>query len=361
MSMHLRKAVGSLMVVGLSGHQLSAIERAWLRLIAPSGIILFTRNIQDDRQTHALLNDAADLCAPNAFRCVDVEGGSVDRLRTVLAPMPSAQRVANTGNPARMRAHGELIARALRAFGFNTTLAPVLDLSTPLCAGVLGSRTASSNPEEVVQYTRQFLAGLARHGVIGCGKHFPGLGSATLDSHLVTPSIARSWHSLWNEDLAPYRELHRELPMIMVNHAAYPETPGKEKPASISPFWITTVLRKRMSYQGIIFSDDMEMGGILNSMPIEEAAIAALRAGIDLIEICHSPALILGCYESLLREAERSARFRALLLSRAATVASHRSHFFVRPLPVPLSQKKLEALRVRIFRFSEQVEKDQSA
>ena len=119
---------------------------------------------------------------------------------------------------------------------------------------------------------------------------------------------------MWHEDLAPYRELRAGLPMVMVNHAAYPETPGKERPASASAFWITTVLRKRIGYRGIVFSDDLEMGGILKFMPIEEAAVEAVRAGTDLMEICHSPELILRAYEALVAEGERSAAFRELLL-----------------------------------------------
>ena len=138
------------------------------------------------------------------------------------------------------------------------------------------------------------------------------------DSHLETPAIDREWRDLWAEDLAPYRELCDELPMIMVNHAAYPATPSKDDPASVSPFWITKVLRERLRYRGLIFSDDMEMGGILKFLPIEQAVIAAVRAGMDTLEICHSPELILRAYEAMISEAERSRAFAALLLQRAA-------------------------------------------
>ena len=110
--------------------------------------------------------------------------------------------------------------------------------------------------------------------------------------------------------------------MVMTNHAAYPDTPGKDMPASASPFWITTVLRKRIGYRGIILSDDLEMGGILKFLPVDEAAVEAIRAGSDLVEICHSAELILRTYEALLGEAERSAAFRKLLLARAAESAA---------------------------------------
>ena len=155
-----------------------------------------------------------------------------------------------------------------------------------------------------------FCAGLAAQGVVGCGKHFPGLGGGTRDSHLETPAIRRSGRELWREDLAPYRELRDELPMVMVNHAAYPETPGKARPASVSRLLDNDSAAQADRLQGIVFSDDLEMGGILKFMPIEEAAVAAVRAGMDLMEICHSPELILRAYEALIAEGERSAAFR---------------------------------------------------
>jgi beta-N-acetylhexosaminidase len=363
MTTNLRHAAGSLLVVGLSGTELTGLERSWLKLVRPSGIILFRRNIVDAAQTRSLLHEATQLCAPHSLRCVDVEGGTVDRLRDSLAPMPSAQAVVraaqNTGKTSLIREQGELVARAVRAFGFNTTLAPVLDLALPASAKVMGTRSAAATVDGVVEYGRNFLAGLAAQGVVGCGKHFPGLGAGTLDSHLETPTIRRTLRDLNREDLAPYRELCGELPMIMVNHAAYPDTPAGNCPASASPFWITTVLRKRIGYRGIIFSDDLEMGGILKFMPMEEAVIAAIRAGMDLMEICHSPELILRAYEALLAEAERSAAFRNLLLTRAQQTSRKRKALFSSKPSAALSARQFEALRARIERFSEVIAKAQ--
>ena len=361
----LRQAAGSLLVVGLEGTELTGLERAWLRLVRPGGVILFRRNIVEARQTRALLGEATGLCAANSFRCVDVEGGTVDRLRDALAPMPSAQAVAEaarrTGRGAVIREQGELIAQGVKAFGFNTTLAPVVDLALPESAEVMGTRSAAATAEGVVDYARNFLAGLAAQGVVGCGKHFPGLGGGTLDSHLETPVIRHSGRKLWDKHLAPYRELRNELPMVMVNHAAYPDTPGRDRPASASPYWITTVLRKRLGYWGIIFSDDMEMGGILKFMPIEEATLAAIRAGMDLLEVCHSPELILRAYEALIAEGERSAAFERLLMARAAGTARAQARLFASGVPAALTARQFEALRARILRFRERIEKAQPA
>ena len=166
-------------------------------------------------------------------------------------------------------------------------------------------------------------------------------------------------NELWSEDLAPYRELRNELPMVMVSHAAYPETPGKNRPASVSPYWITTVLRKRIGYRGIIFSDDLEMGGILKFMPIEEAAVAAIRAGMDLVEICHTPEMILRAYESLIAEGERSAAFSKLLIARASETATARAKLFASGISPALTAKQFDTLRARIIRFDEAIRKVQ--
>ena len=360
MTASIRRAAGSLLVVGLSCDELTALERAWLKLIRPAGIILFRRNIADARQTRALLADAISLCASHALRCVDLEGGAVDRLRDALAPVPSAQAVAlhasKTGKSRLAYEHGDLIARAVKAFGFNTTLAPVLDLGLSASASVLGTRAAAPSASGVIAYARHFLAGAASQRIATCAKHFPGLGAGALDSHAETPSIDRSFSVLWREDLLPYRNLRDRLPMVMVNHAAYPTTPGKATPASVSRFWIANTLRKRIGYRGLIFSDDMEMGGILRFMSIEDAVVASVRAGMDLIEICHSPELILRAFDALITEAERSAAFRKILLDRSRTTTRKRAALFANNLRLALSSQQFESLRDRIVRFREKIE-----
>jgi beta-N-acetylhexosaminidase len=359
MAVTVRRAAGSLLVVGLTGTELTALERAWLKLVRPAGVILFRRNIADADQTRALLNEATGLGTRHAVRCVDVEGGTVNRLRDALAPIASAQAVAAasriTGKPVLARKHGELIARAVKAYGFNTTLAPVVDLTLPEATDVLGSRTTGATPADVIGYAREFLAGVAGQGVVACGKHFPGLGGAAGDTHFVTPEIQREWQQLWNEDIVPYRELHKQMPMIMMNHAAYPRTPGNNIPASASRFWIADLLRKRIGYKGIILSDDLEMGGILKFLPVEEAAVEAIRAGSDLLEICHSAELILRTYESLISEAEASAAFRKILLNAARDSVRKRARLYGAASAVRVNAKSLESLRGKILAFNQTI------
>ncbi len=143
--MNLREQVGQLIIVGVEGVELSPLERAWLKLIRPGGVILFRRNIEQASQVTALLRDATEIAGAPLFRCVDMEGGLVDRLRDLIAPMPSAAAVFATGKPANFVKHGRLIAREARALGFNVTFAPVLDLALPISAAVMRTRAVSAD------------------------------------------------------------------------------------------------------------------------------------------------------------------------------------------------------------------------
>jgi beta-N-acetylhexosaminidase len=359
MTQSVRNAAGSSLLVGLEGTALTALERAWLKLLRPAGIILFRRNIEDAKQTRALLTEATKFCTKPYMAFVDVEGGTVDRLRDALAPMAPVEAVAQAaraiGHSAIAREHGHLIARAIKAFGFNSPLAPVLDLGLPASEKVLATRCAGPTPEEVVAFAREFLAGLAAEDVAGCGKHFPGLGGGTLDSHLETPKIRRTWQKLWQEDLEPYRARRDELPLVMVSHAAYPLTKDKKRPASVSSFWVSEVLRKRIGYRGIVLSDDLEMGGVANVMPMGDAAVEAVRVGSDLLLICHHPEPILNVYEALVTEGERSAAFGRLLEARARESERKRLKTFRTGMPAALGKRQFEALRARILRFGETV------
>ena len=229
--------------------------------------------------------------------------------------MPSAAAVFATGKRNLYRQHGWLIAREARALGFNSVFAPVLDLALPESASVLRTRVVSAAPWRVIDYARGFLAGMKMEDMLACGKHFPGLGGSTVDSHQSMPVIHRQTRLMWRSDLAPWLAVAGTLPLAMVAHASYP-WPGRDSvPATVSRYWVTNVLRRQIRFKGIILSDDMEMGGILSQMSIEEATVQALLAGIQMIEICRDPSLIQRAYEAMLREAEQSYAFREVIAS----------------------------------------------
>ncbi|MFZ0663123.1 MAG: beta-N-acetylhexosaminidase [Acidobacteriaceae bacterium] len=352
--MTLREQAGQLIITGVEGPELSSLERAWLKLIRPAGVILFRRNIEQPSQVTTLLREATEAAGAPLFRCVDLEGGLVDRLRDLIAPMPSAAAVFATGKAVNFARHGRLIAREAKVLGFNTTFAPVLDLALPTSAAVMKTRVVSADPADVIRYATAFVEGLNAEGILGCGKHFPGLGGGTLDSHQATPLINRTWKQLWTEDLTVFRALAAKLPLIMVAHAVYPEIKGAT-PASISPYWIFTILKKRIGFQGLVISDDMEMGGILTQTSIEDAAIKAIAAGTDLIEICRDPSLVLRAYEAILAEAERSTAFRKRVESSARRVAEAKSRHLDARMPRPASPAQIEKIRKAVMKFSGEI------
>jgi beta-N-acetylhexosaminidase len=324
--------IGQLLIIGFDGTEMSPRLASLLTKIQPAGVILFARNITGVEQTHTLLRECQKQVGAPLFTCVDLEGGTVDRFRNVIGSAPAPAEVFATSSRALFRKHGRIIGENCYALGFNVDFAPVLDLAYEASRPVMSSRAVSDDPKRVIAYAREFLRGLGDAGIVGCGKHFPGLGEATLDTHNELPSVHKPLHKLWEQDLVPYRVLRRELPMVMVSHAAFPAVTGGHKkkhendeakntgtPASLSKKWITDILRKKIGYRGLICSDDLEMGGVLAAAPIEEATVAHIRAGGDLALICHHEEFVLRAHEALTREAERDSK-----LSRRAHESARR-------------------------------------
>jgi beta-N-acetylhexosaminidase len=337
----LAEQAGQILIAGLASTSLSAEENTWLRRIRPGGIILFRRNIEEASQTAALLRDADRTGATPIFRCIDLEGGLVDRIRDVIHPMPSPAAVFATGKRNLYRHHGWLIAREARALGFNVVLAPVLDLALPESAAILRTRAVAAEPWRVIDYARYFVSGLKMEEILGCAKHFPGLGGATVDSHQSTPVIHRQTRLMWRTDLSPWLAVGSHLPFAMVAHASYP-WPGRDPAlATVSRYWFTNVLRRQVRFRGIILSDDMEMGGILSQMSIEDAVVQAVLAGIQMIEICRDPALIQRAYEALLKESERSPAFAELVASAWRKIYRSKKQWLH-----PLRRQNLSATRI---------------
>jgi beta-N-acetylhexosaminidase len=350
------RAVGQLLVIGFDGTEMSSQLRALLIRLQPGGVILFSHNIAGAEQTNKLLKDCQACVSTPLFTCVDMEGGRVDRLREVFGPAPSAADVFATGDRAAFRKHGEIIGQCCRTLGFNTDLAPVVDLAFEASRNVMSSRAVSADPGQTVLYARNFLAGLREALVLGCGKHFPGLGEANLDTHHDLPRVAKPWKKLWEQDLYPYRAMRREFPMVLISHANYPSVTHDDKPASLSKKWIKDVLRKKISYRGLIASDDLEMGGVLKGASIEQAALEHIRAGGDLCLICHTEDWIARSYEALIREAETNRNFAARVKESVRRVLAFKGRRpgLKRNAAAP-SPAKVEKLSRQLWEFGEQV------
>jgi beta-N-acetylhexosaminidase len=357
-SSELRSDVGQLIIMGFVGQEMTSALRVVLGAMQPGGIILFARNINNAEQTWKLLHECGAALRETPFLCIDLEGGTVDRLKEVIAPAPAAADVFATGKAKMFRRHGRVIGDQVRALGFNTDFAPVFDLKLPPSQPVLTTRTVSADPNETIAYTREFLRGLEDARVLGCGKHFPGLGEAALDTHHELPSIAKSFKDMWREDLAPYRELRKRIPFCMIAHANYPEVTGDKLPASLSRKWMEGILRDKIGYRGIVLADDLEMGGVLAAASIGDAAIQTLRAGSDMFLVCHNEEHVWQTYEAVLREAERDKRFARLVMTRAKRVRDlkKRSRELRGEAPAP-SEKTVKKLKEAMEDFREDVAK----
>lgn len=344
------------MIVGFDGTAISSELAALLKRLQPAGVILFARNIVSVQQTHELLKECQRLVSTPLFTCVDMEGGLVDRLKKAIAPVPSAASVFASRDRRLFRKHGRIIGEECRAAGFNTDFAPISDLAFEASRTVMASRAVSADPKQASVYVREFLRGLREARVLGCGKHFPGLGEGNLDSHHDLPVIEKSWKRLWAEDLVPYRVLRRDYPFVMISHAAYPAITGERTPASLSRKWIVEVLRNKIGYRGLVVSDDLEMGGVLSAGPIDQAAVEHILAGGDLCLICHQEEFIMKAYEAMMREAESDRKFRSRAAESLKRVLrfKRRSRELKGVSPAPTTSR-MEKLTREIWEFSEQV------
>jgi beta-N-acetylhexosaminidase len=348
--------LGQLLVIGFDGTAVSSRLSSLLTRLQPAGVILFARNIKSADQTWQLLRDCQKCVSTPLFTCVDLEGGLVDRFRDVLGPAPSPVDVFASRNRKLFRKHGQRIGENCRALGFNVDFAPVLDLAFEASRQVMSSRAVSANPREATAYARQFLGGLHDASVFGCGKHFPGLGEGKLDSHHELPVIAKPLKKLWAQDLVPYRMLRRQLPIVMIAHAAYPQVTRDKTPASLSKIWITDILRKRIGYRNLIVSDDLEMGGVTSAAPAGDAAVAHIRAGGDLCLVCHREEYVVQAFEALEGAAEADKKFSRRVAESVQRVLSCKKKWEkMLRMPKAPSAAKVAALSRKLWEFDEQV------
>ncbi|HWP83755.1 MAG TPA: beta-N-acetylhexosaminidase [Terriglobia bacterium] len=355
--------IGQLLCVGFEGQQCGAELRSFLAEIRPGGVIFFQRNIAAPDQLRSLVADIREVLKDSApLLAIDQEGGAVDRFRELFGPLPSAWEAAQAGLAFEL---GALAGRELAAFGLTVDFAPVLDLLTPESQPILGTRAAGSTPQQVIQFAEQFLGGLAVCAVLGCGKHFPGLGAGRQDSHLAMPRIDRTEMALWNEDLLPFRRLADVLPMIMVAHAAYPALekalapdtapPERPIPASMSPGIVSGLLRGRIGYRGLVVCDDLEMGGAVEGRTIEAAAITAVLAGCDLLLVCRSADKAERVVRALAREAGNHTSFRQTVAQAAQRIARLKQTLAAKTAPASESLEDWGALQEAIGRLRSEV------
>lgn len=312
----------------LDGFALSEDELEFLREESPSGLTIFTRNIdQNNLAGLKELTSAIQSCRhegePPMLISIDQEGGRVARLKDPFPNLGPALKIADgkTSQDAidAISQYGREVGIQLKNLGINVNFAPVLDVLANDENDSIGDRAFGRDAGTVTMRAGAFISGMKSTGIIGCGKHFPGQGDGRADTHFGTAVISKTLDELERSDMFPFKSLMPMLPMIMISHAVYPELDHKE--ASCSRRIIQEILRKKMGFQGVVVSDDMTMG----AMPKDDeewtqAIIESIFAGTDLVLICKGLDRWKLASDALRREAYRNSHFARRLSDSARRV-----------------------------------------
>jgi beta-N-acetylhexosaminidase len=309
-------SLGPLMI-DLQGTELGSDEHELLRHPLVGGVILFTRNYTDPAQLSALVSAIHAARSPPLIVAVDQEGGRVQRFRSGFSLLPPMRRIGHEfdlqprAGVALARALGWLMAAELRAHGVDISFAPCVDLDHGV--GIIGDRAFHASADAVAQLALAWTHGMRDAGMAATAKHFPGHGAVVADSHLTLPVDRRPREDLGG-DLAPYRRLiPNGLAGIMVAHVLFPEVDSL--PASLSGRWIRDVLRGELRFQGVVFADDLSMGGAAAAYgDIVARARQALSAGCDMLPVCNNRASVIELLERLDLEPQPTSSLRLVRL-----------------------------------------------
>jgi beta-N-acetylhexosaminidase len=312
----LRAQIGQLLWCGFPGTDVPPAFASRLRAGEVGLVILFRPNLASIEQTIAINRRVHEL-APGVLIAVDQEGGRVARVREPATLWPPMLSLGETGDEALAEEVGRAMGLELAALGFDVDFAPVLDVHTNPANPIIGDRAFGTTPEAVVKMAGAWARGLASAGILGCGKHFPGHGDTTTDSHLALPRISHPMERLERVELVPFARV--KLPMIMTAHVIFDAVePGV--PATLSAAALQKILRGKLGFDGVIVSDDLEMKAIADHFGFAEALERGLLAGCDAFLICHEERLQLEAMEILLKAAERSSAVRDRIAEACARI-----------------------------------------
>lgn len=285
--------VGQLMIWSFSGTDFNPQLKAVLKSYRPGALIVFRRNITTNDQISLLNHQVQQFARGNLkaplFLMIDQEGGVVSRLK-MATPLPSALALGKTGDPGFVSNFAKTKAELLQTLGFNVNLAPVLDISNPAKDSFIGNRTFGDDPALVTELGMAYAKGLSEGGLFPTAKHFPGHGGTLQDSHYMTPKKFSSLEELDKRDLVPFKKFAGAgFPrMIMMAHLSLPSIDSSGVPATYSKVLIQEHLRERLTYSGLVITDDLEMNGAMISKDIGERAVKAVLAGNDMLMLAGS-------------------------------------------------------------------------
>src|SRR5439155_5473194 len=283
----LRRQIGQLLIAGFNGQQIPAELRSLAKEFGLGGVILFARNVAEPEQVAELSFDAARL-VPDlpVWVSVDQEGGRVARLKAPFTEWPPMATLGRAGDVGLAERFARALAAELKAVGFTLDYTPVLDVLTNPRNQVIGDRALADNADDVAQLGAAIVRTLQAEGIAACGKHFPGHGDTSADSHHELPLVEHPPERLREVEFAPFRAaIEAGVATIMTAHVLVPAL-DENRPASLWRVIVNDILRKELRYDGVIISDDLEMKAIANEYTPSAAAVMAIEAGCDAMLIC---------------------------------------------------------------------------
>ena len=289
----MRDLIGQMVMVGFHGKSAVELERMIVEE-GVGGVILFSRNIESFQQVRDLVAGLQELAAGRdpglpLLIGIDQEGGRVFRLPPPFRQYPSYRELAKKGSAEFIRMNSDSLADELVSVGINMNMAPVLDVDTNPDNPVIGDRSFGTEPELVGKYGAVVMNSFIEKGIIPVGKHFPGHGDTSVDSHLDLPVVRKPVSELEKVEWKPYREtIGKGLPVIMTAHILYPAL-DNELPATLSRNILTGILRNRLGFEGVIISDDLEMQGLAKGYDMQHIVVKGVEAGLDIFLCCHTP------------------------------------------------------------------------
>ena len=325
-------AVGSLFMVGLPTTELDTSTLKLIRDLHIHNFIIFKRNVRDKEQLYHLCDELKQACRKNDLPAplisIDQEGGSVARLLPPFTQFADARTLAESVDPEKeLLAYAATCGRELLEVGINMNLAPVLDVCPAGHNYFMERRSLGEDPARVAQLGVLVINTMQQLGIAACAKHFPGLGAAVVDPHLELPQVARSLSRLRAIDLPPFgAAIAAGVAAIMTSHTIYHEL-DPVMPATLSPQIITELLRNELGYDGLVITDDLEMGAIEREQPLSEAALQTLVAGADMLLICHDHAKVQSAFETVVAGLEKGKLTSMQLQKSISRIAEVRRRF----------------------------------
>ena len=306
MSKRIREHVGQLIVAGFAGPTIPIELRAIAREFDLGGVILFARNIEEPAQVAELAFEAGRLSRElPVWVSVDQEGGRVARLRSPFTEWPPMITLGRSGDPALAERFARSMAAELAAVGVTLDYAPVLDVDTNPDNPVIGDRSLSREATDVARLGGVIIETLQECGIAACGKHFPGHGDTAVDSHEELPVVEHPPERIREVELEPFREaIRRRVAAIMTAHVRYPAL-DESAAATLSAPIVTGLLRDELGFEGLIATDDMQMGAIAKHHPVPEATVRAVAAGCDMVLLSGTEATEqVDAFEAIIRAVE---------------------------------------------------------